>query len=139
MFGTLVLAAVLMSAFKFRITPRPWSLALAGLFSGFMGTTVAIGGPPMALLLQHSPGAQLRGTLSGFFMVGASASLLALILIGRFGWQELAMAGALAPGIVLGFLVSRRTAALLDRGFTRKAVLAAAAIAGAVAILRQVI
>lgn len=137
-FGSLVLAAVLMSAFRFRVVPKPWSLAVAGLLSGFMGTTVAIGGPPMALLLQHAPGARLRGTLSGFFMVGASVSLLALIIIGRFGWSELALAGILAPGIVLGFLVSGRTAPLLDRGFTRVAVLAAAAIAAVVAILRQI-
>ncbi len=136
-FGGLVLLAVLLSALPLRVHPTPARLAAAGLLSGFMGTTAAIGGPPVALLLQHAPGARLRGTLSGFFLVGASVSLLALIVVERFGVRELLLALVLLPGILLGFGISRHTAPLLDRGYTRGAVLGLAAAAALIAILRR--
>ncbi|UCF20801.1 MAG: sulfite exporter TauE/SafE family protein [Gemmatimonadota bacterium] len=138
LFGILVLLAVLMSSFRLRLQPTAWSLSAAGLLSGFMGTTAAIGGPPIALLLQRLPGDRLRGTLSGFFLVGASVSLLALTVIGRFGGEELRLAVLLLPGILLGFWVSAHTARFLDRGYTRAAVLAAATAAGLIAVLKHV-
>ncbi len=137
LFGVLVLIAVALSSLRLRFEPRRWSLASAGLLSGFMGTTAAIGGPPIALLLQNLPGARLRGTLSGFFVVGATVSLLALVAIGRFARQELALAAGLLPGILLGFWISGHTAPILDRGYTRTAVLAVATAAAMVAIGRQ--
>lgn len=136
-FGVLVLLAVAMSASRLRIRSTPLSLVIAGVLSGIMGTTAAIGGPPIALVLQHLPGAQLRGTLSGFFLVGASVSLLALVLVGRFGREELLLALALLPGILVGYLISGRTARWLDRGYTRAAVLTVATAAAIVVILRQ--
>ncbi len=45
---------------------------------------------------------QLRGTLSGYFCVGAALSLIVLALIGRFGIPELLLALLLLPGIGLG-------------------------------------
>ena len=51
--GLLVLLAVLVSLLPFRLEPTPRRMAIAGFFSGFFGTSSAIGGPPMALLLQH--------------------------------------------------------------------------------------
>lgn len=51
--GLLVLFAVIVSVLPFRIEPTPQRMTLAGFFSGLFGTSSAIGGPPMALLLQH--------------------------------------------------------------------------------------
>ena len=136
-FGVLVLLAVAMSASKLRIRPTPLTLVSAGMLSGIMATTAAIGGPPIALVLQHSPGARLRGTLSGFFLVGASVSLLALVVVGRFGREELLLAAALLPGILVGYMISRWTAPWLDRGYTRRAVLAVATAAAILVIVRQ--
>jgi uncharacterized membrane protein YfcA len=138
-FGVFVLLAVFLSLLGPRIRPNPLSLTGAGVLSGFMGTTVAIGGPPIALLLQHTSGSKLRGTLSGFFLVGASVSLLALVAIGRFGRQELQLALVLLPGILLGYWVSGRAAPWLDRGYTRKAVLVIATVAAVAAIARQIV
>ena len=104
-----------------------------------MGTMAAVGGPPIALLLQHSPGPQLRGTLSGFFVLGASVSLLALIVIGRFGLPELWLALLLLPGILLGFWASVHAARIMDRGHTRSAVLVLSGAAAVAVIVRQVL
>lgn len=138
MFGTLVILAVIISLLPIRISPTAPRLLGAGLLSGFMGTTAAVGGPPIALLLQHSPGPQLRGTLSSFFVLGASVSLLALIAIGRFGVPELRLSLLLLPGILAGFWASRYSARILDRGYTRRVVLVMSALAAALVILRQV-
>lgn len=56
------------------------SLVSAGAISGFTGTTTAVGGPPLALLLQHDDGDAVRGNLAGFFLLGSVVSLLALFV-----------------------------------------------------------
>lgn len=139
LFGVLVLLAVAISSVTVRFDPQRWSLASVGVLSGFMSTTAALGGPPVALLLQNMPGARLRGTLSTIFLVGASVSLLALVVVSRFGRQELLLAVALLPGALLGFAISGVTAQILDRGYTRTAVLVVASVAALVAIGRQVL
>ena len=139
MIGILVILAVGISLLPVRIRPTAPRLLGAGLLSGFMGTTAAVGGPPIALLLQHSPGPQLRGTLSGFFVLGASVSLLALIVIGRFGVPELWLSLVLLPGILMGFWASGHGARILDRGYTQTVVLALSSLAAVVVILRQVL
>ncbi len=136
-FGVLVLLAVALSASGLHLTPSPGHLVVAGLLSGFMGTTVSIGGPPIALVYQTESGPRVRGTLSAYFLIGVSLSLIALRLIGRYGRPELLLASGLMPGIVLGFVLSRHTAGVLDRGYTRVAVLVVSAVAAVVAIGRQ--
>ena len=117
--GALVLFAVAISALGVRVEPSPRAHVAAGLLSGFMGTTSSIGGPPIAMLYQHAPGDQLRGTLGGFFVIGCVMSLVAIAAVGRFGAAELRWGAVLVPGIVLGFLVSSRLTPWIDRGYTR--------------------
>jgi uncharacterized membrane protein YfcA len=138
LFGSLVIGAVLLSASGIHVAVRPGALLGAGVLSGFMGTSVSIGGPPMALLYQRETGARLRGTLAAYFMIGVSLSIVGLSLIGRFGPPEVLRAAILVPGIVLGALVSRYTARRLDRGYIRKAVLVVSALSAVVVVLRQV-
>jgi uncharacterized membrane protein YfcA len=112
---------------------------LAGDVLSVLFGVLVLGGPPVALLLQNLPGARLRGTLSGIFLVGASVSLLALVAVSRFGRQELVLALVLLPGVLLGFGISGFTAPILDRGYTRPTVLVVASVAALVAIGRQVL
>jgi uncharacterized membrane protein YfcA len=134
--GALVLFAVALSVSGLHISPTTWTLLSAGALSGFMGTTASIGGPPIALLYQNAPGARLRSTLSGYFALGTTISLLALSAVGRFGRHEFWSALALLPGVLIGFILSARTRQLFDRGYTRAAVLTISAVSGAVVILR---
>lgn len=137
--GSLVLFAVALSASGLRISPTTWALLSAGTLSGFMGTTASIGGPPLALLYQNAPGARLRSTLSGYFALGTTISLVALAAIGRFGRGEFRSALALLPGVLIGFVLSARTRQLFDRGYTRAAVLTISAVSGAIVILRALL
>jgi len=138
-FGALVLFAVALSASGLHVRPTTWTLLSAGALSGFMGTTSNTGGPPIALLYQNAPGARLRSTLSGYFALGTTISLLALAAVARFGRDELWSALALLPGVLIGFVLSTRTLPLLDRGYTRAAVLTVSAVSGAIVILRELL
>ena len=130
LFGVLVLAAVALSASGLHLRPSPRTLLGAGALSGFMGTTVSIGGPPIALLYQHEDGSTVRGTLSAYFTIGVTISLVGLSLIGRFGWAQIRLVGFLLPGTVVGFLLAPRLHGLLDRGYMRGAILALSAVMG---------
>lgn len=138
-FGAMLLAAVAMSASRLRLEPTPGTLASAGLLSGIMSMTTSAGGPPLALVYQSSAGATLRATLSGHFLIGAAISLVALRGGGRLGESEIVLAALLAPGLVLGFLLSSRLRHVLDAGQTRIAVLAVSGTAGVAVILRELV
>ena len=58
--------------------PSDRSLMVAGLASGFAGTTTGVGGPPMALTYQNSDPATMRSTISAFFSIGSVMSVTAL-------------------------------------------------------------
>ncbi len=135
----MVLLAVVISIIGIDLPLTPRNLFGAAIFSGFMGTTSAIGGAPMALVYQGQKGPRIRGTLSAIFVFGTIIALISLAIIGRFGFKELQLALVLIPGIIIGFSLSRWTAKILDQGFIRHAVLAASAASGIVVIIRNII
>jgi hypothetical protein len=59
-----------------------------------------------------------------------------LAVAGRFGTEEVRASLVLLPGILVGFIASRWTAHLLDRGFVRPAVLGFSALSAIAAIVR---
>ncbi len=138
--GAAVLLVVAINASGLRIRPGTGSLIGAGVLSGLTGTISSIGGPPMALLYQDAAGSRLRGTLSGYFVVGVLMSLAGLVVIGRFGVAELRLGLMLVPGSLVGYVISGHTAVIADRGsLLRIAVLAVSALSGAAVIVRQLI
>lgn len=134
--ASLVLVAVLISAAGWQVRPGPRTLLGAGAASGFMGTVTSIGGPPMALVYQGARGSELRGNLSGFFVVGVFLSLGLLTALGEFGIAELEASLALLPGLLVGFALSGPARRFLDRGHTRPAVLGLAAVSAVGALIR---
>lgn len=138
-FGGVVIAAVVMLAFGLPLPPKPSVLLGAGLLSGFMGTTSSIGGPPVAMVYQHAKGPAVRGTLAGYFIFGASMSIAALAVVGRFGLRELGWAMWLLPGVLVGFALSARVTRWLDAGRTRQAVLVVAAVSGVIVVVKQLL
>lgn len=137
-FAGLVLLGVGLTAFGPTVSPTRRALLLAGAAGGVMGTVASIGGPPMALVLQREAGARLRGTLAAYFTVGSLMSLLVLVGIGRFGRWELMASAVLLPGVLVGYLASRRFTAWLDAGRTRSAVLAVSAVSALALLARHV-
>ena len=126
--ASVVLAGAVMGALHPGGRPTRAVLLGAGAVSGFMATTAALGGPPVALVYQRETGLRLRGTLAAYFIVGSILSLAAIAWIGRFGAEEIRLSMLLIPGTVLGYLMSRPAAAYLDGGRTRAAVLVVSAL-----------
>jgi len=137
--GILVLLLVGLSLSGMHFEPNRGTLAVAGTVSGFAGTIASVGAPPMALVYQNAKGPRIRGTLSAFFVIGVLMSLTALLLVGRFGFRECSVALRILPGLLAGFVISRRMAVVLDRGYTRPAVLGFSALGGLALVLRQLL
>lgn len=138
LFGVVLLAAVLMSLVGWRPRVNRRSATIAGATAGFMATTSAIGGPPVALLYQGADGPTLRGTLSAYFMLATPPVFAALYFAGRLGTEELKLAVLLLPGTLTGFVISRFIIGRLDRAAMRKGVLAISAIGGVILLARLI-
>jgi uncharacterized membrane protein YfcA len=135
-FGLLVVLGVSLSAAGLQVRLSPKTISFAGFLSGLMGTVSSIGGPPMALLYQHSGAAKLRATLASYFVLGVGFSLLALFSVGLFGWTELRLALILSPAMLLGFLLAKPLQSRLRETMIRPIVLGLSLVSGAWVIWR---
>ena len=102
----MVLAAVLLTWRTVVVPVNPGSLSAAGFVSGITGTASSIGGPPLALLLQHRAPRQIRTTLAVYFLLGSLLSLAGLGLAGELQRDELVFAASAVPALVVGFALS---------------------------------
>jgi len=137
--GIIVFVAIGLIGSGVNLSRTPRVLFFAGTLSGFMGTTTSIGGPPIAALYHNAPGAEIRGTMASFFVVSLVVTLSALAFVGRLGLDELYAGAFLLPGVLAGFAISRRIAPILDRGYTRAAVLTVSALAGLSVIVQVLV
>lgn len=137
--GLCVLACVVLSLLTWRPRPRPRSLLLAGIASGAGGTAASIGGPPIALLYQDASGPRIRGTIGGYFVLGSLTSIAALAAAGRVTSESLTSTALLTPFLLVGFALSGPARRVLDKGWTRHAVLAVAAASAVLLIGRAVL
>ena len=80
-FGVLLLVAVFLSVKKWNVAASKKNITIAGACSGLMGTTIGIGGPPMAIVYQNSTAKNVVATLNMFFGIGALFSVLLLVYI----------------------------------------------------------
>lgn len=136
--GITILIAVALSSGIIRIRDNRATHVGAGLVSGFGATTSAIGGPPMALTLQHRSGPALRATMGAYFAIGTAITLPAIAAAGRLGRSELLAGIALVPGVLVGFIASGPLRRHVDAGRVRPLVLGIAGLAAAVLITRSI-
>ncbi|MGF1755614.1 sulfite exporter TauE/SafE family protein [Vibrio makurazakiensis] len=132
--GFLVVFAVIVSLLPFRIEPTPARMGIAGFFSGFFGTSSAIGGPPMALLLQHQEASELRGNLSAFFVFSSILSLLVQIPAGFLTLHHLTITIPLIPASWLGYKLAMLTTQALPKEKIRIGALGLCSVSGITAI-----
>jgi uncharacterized membrane protein YfcA len=137
--GAITLTGVALSLLSRTIRVTPQTAAAAGFASNVFGTAASVGGPPVALLLQHHAGPVARPTLGAFFATSAAMSLVGYPIAGVIGVDHVLFALELAPAMVVGLWASRHLHGFVDGGWLRPAVLVLSAIAGAAAILRGVL
>ncbi len=137
--GSMVLASVLLTARTVVIPVNRASLLTAGLVSGVSGTATSIGGPPMAVLLQHRSPVQIRTTLAVYFLLGAGFSLAGLGLAGDLDLTPFLLALVLTPCLVIGFAVSRWLHGVVPRHQVRVAVLTVCGASAVVLLVRSLL
>ncbi len=137
--GVLVLLAVLISLLPIRFEPTPMRMAVAGFFSGLFGTSSAIGGPPMALLLQHQEAHSLRANLSAFFIASSLISIVVLFALGHVTWSQIYMSVPLIPATVAGYWLAMKTTEHLPKQAVRYLALLLCLVSGTFAIVESVI
>lgn len=134
--GLSVLAAVLLSVRTPSIERTSRVMFTAGFMSGFMGTTTAIGGPPIALAYQSATGPEARANLGGYLLIGMIASLFALVLIGRFTTEHLTISLIMLVPVMLGAYLARVLAPLINPAWLRPAILMLCSVTGAAALAK---
>lgn len=135
-FGGLILFGVLLSVAGLKPRLNTRNSVIAGAASGYMGTTVAVGGPPIAMIYQNEKGPLVRANMSAFFLFASCASVIALIPAGRLGLVELKLFAFTLPGVVAGFLLSGLLVQRLPFAAMRPLILGIATIAGIGALVR---
>lgn len=121
--GVLILLTVAVSVRAVDIRPTRGSMLAAGAISGVSGTAASIGGPFMALALQHEPPHRLRATLAVFFIVGTSVSLIGLAVAGQVSAEQLRAGVTWWPFVLAGHLAAGPVRSRLDTATLRRFVL----------------
>ncbi|MCS5580035.1 MAG: sulfite exporter TauE/SafE family protein [Gammaproteobacteria bacterium] len=133
--GISVIFAVFLTLGNVVLKPTPGALLSAGFLSGFMGTSSSIGGPPIALVLQHQENDFIRANLAAFFVVSCLMSLIMLNIVGRFGIDHILISLPLLPATLAGYWVAMQTLHLISHQNLRRYSLLLCAVAGSVAII----
>ncbi len=131
-----VILGVIASLTTRRFQPTPPALFAAGLGSGFTGTAVGVGGPPIALTYQHADPVTMRATISLFFSVGTVLSVIALAVGGEYGSREVELTVLLLPAVMLGLVTARWFKELLTGPAVRPVVLVLSSFAAVALLVR---
>ncbi|MFF2650490.1 sulfite exporter TauE/SafE family protein [Streptomyces sp. NPDC058045] len=132
--GVSTVLAALVSLAAPAFTPGRGAFVGAGLITGLTETATGVGGPPLALVYQHRPPAELRSTVAVCFLVGEVASLALLFATGQGRPAQLGWALLLLPALAVGAWLSRLVHQRLDAVRMRLVVLVFALVSGAVLI-----
>lgn len=137
--GVLILVTVVasVSAIDIRLTPR--NAAVAGALTGVSGTAASIGGPFMALVLQHERPERLRSTLAVFFLAGTVIAVSALGLAGQVDREDLLAGLVWIPFVLLGHLLAGPLRSRMPAEAVRRGVLAFCVVASVSVIARTVL
>jgi uncharacterized membrane protein YfcA len=137
--AVMVLIAVALSVHTVDVPLNPVTLSTAGFVAGTTGTATSVGGPPIALLYQHADPKVARATMSVFFFVGVILSLGGLAIAGSLGREPSLLALVMAPGVLVGYVVGRRTRTRVDREVFRRGVLVVCTVSAVILLVRSVV
>lgn len=131
-----VLLAVIISYYGAQFEYTSKRMGAAAFVSGIMGTTTSIGGPPMALVMQHGDPKNVRANLSLYFAYSCTLSMFSYYAIGILDTQLLIESASFLPVCILGFVLGIKARARVDDGNKfRPLVLVVCSAAALVALL----
>lgn len=125
----IVLFAVVVTLFRWRLPVNRGSMFGAGFVSGIFGSVAAIGGPPMVLLMHGMPMERLRGNLAAFFLISSIMTLAALAMAGQVHFWTLGVSLSFLPLVVAGHALGAILAPYISRGLLQVGSLGLCALA----------
>lgn len=137
--GVMVLLAVALTVHTVEVRQTPTTLVAAGLAAGTSGTAVAVGGPPMAIVMAHRPPRQVRGTLSLYFFVGSVLSVVWFAAVGGMPRSSLVLAASYLPLLLLAFPLGSLANHHLPREPFRRGVLAICTFSAVVLLVKSLV
>lgn len=137
--GVLILVTVAVSVRSIDVRTTRASMVTAGALGGVSGTAASIGGPFMALAMQHEPPHRLRASLAVYFVIGTGVSLLGLALAGEVSGEQLRAGVTWWPFVVAGHLAAGPVRSRLDAATLRRLVLAFCVVASVGVIARTLL
>ncbi|MBS0327936.1 MAG: sulfite exporter TauE/SafE family protein [Proteobacteria bacterium] len=120
-----------------RFTPARNAYVAAGIVTGVTETATGIGGPPLALVLQHADPPALRSTIAFCFLVGEIVSLAFLAASAQATAAQFEAAAVLLPALAAGAFLSHRVHARVNGRLLRRFVLGFAIVSGIVLLWRH--
>ncbi|MDX1341679.1 MAG: sulfite exporter TauE/SafE family protein [Reinekea sp.] len=117
MVAIMVFAAIFVTAFARPFPATAKNLTLAGFISGITGTTTSIGGPPMALVMQHAASHNTRANLSIYFVYSCITSLISYQLLGVMNTTLWLTGFSFIPVAFLGYIVGINIRGWVDMRF----------------------
>lgn len=108
----------------------------AGVASGTMAMVSAIGGPPIALLYRNDAGPTVRANLGLVFAIGVCITIGVRAAAAEVSWDEVVIGAALLPAVWLGLRASRVLIPRVDGPRLRNLIVAVAASAALLLLLR---
>ncbi|HGO5291388.1 TPA: sulfite exporter TauE/SafE family protein [Photobacterium damselae] len=136
MLGVTVLIAVVLSLGKWKLSPTPVNMLIAGFVSGVMGTATGIGGPPLAILLQNEEPEKIRANLAAFFAITGVISLIALHLSGNFSYQDFHNSVLLLPAPIMATLLAYQVRHKIKKRLVHNSVLVLCSVSAFVSLSR---
>jgi len=130
-----VLLAVLITLVSGKFTATRSHLGWAGFFSGITGTTTSIGGPPMALVMQHGHPRTVRANISLFFTYGCIVSIIGYAVAGILNIELLIDSLSFLPCTLIGFYYGIRLRGYVDGDKFRPLILGLCTVAALVALI----
>jgi uncharacterized membrane protein YfcA len=117
-------------ALALSVAPNRGAYLGAGAVTGITETATGVGGPPLALVYQHRPPAELRATVAACFFAGEVASLIVLFGTGQAQLDQLWLVLPVLPALALGAWSSRLIHQRIDAARMRVLVLTFALVSG---------
>ena len=136
--GASTIAAAVVTWFIPAFAPGILAFLAAGLITGITETATGIGGPPLALTLQHRPVSEMRATIAVCFLVGEVISLIMLFLLGKIQSVHLQATLQLLPALAVGMFASRFVHHRINARFMRWFVQAFAIVSGSVLLIKAI-
>lgn len=137
--GIMILVVVAVSVTPHSVRPTVPNALAAGAVTGVAGTAAAIGGPFLAILLQHERPERIRSTLAAFFVLGSATSLTGLAVGGQVRPGDLLAGVIWVPFMAVGVWLGRPARRAVSPVRMRQVVLAFCTLASLVVIARALL